>query len=194
MALWGHSTMPLLSPWHSQLLWRPKPPQFCSGVLFPPACLNPNPLFCCEKQEVAPALPSLADTPSPPSLQVPLGFSPSVKSCSLDSFPACVCKLCGYPKKNTGQGKKRNKFETTGTKLYQQSWAHISFDDFSVCVLFLSLQLLGVFFSGETHPHEHTHTQKGYFYCSCSEGLVVKYCFWNDGQQNEQATVSLLVQ
>jgi len=78
----------------------------------------------------------------------------------------------------------------TGTKLYQKSWAHISFDDFSVCVLFLSLQLLG-FFSGETHPRTHT---KGYFYCSCFKGLVVKYCFWNEDQQNEKATVLLLLQ
>lgn len=47
------------------------------------------------------------------------------------------------------------------------------------------------FFSGETHPHTHT---KGYFYCSCFKGLVVKYYFWNENQQNEKATVLLLLQ
>lgn len=103
----------LLSPCHSreaaQLLWSAKPAQFCSGFHFPPACFNLNPVFCCENQKAAPGLPTLADTPCPPSLQALLGFSLSVKSpcsCSLDSFPACVCKLCGYPKKNIGQGEK----------------------------------------------------------------------------------------
>lgn len=47
------------------------------------------------------------------------------------------------------------------------------------------------FSSGETHPHTHT---KGYFYCSCFKGSVVKYYFWNEYQQNEKATVLLLLQ
>lgn len=104
-----------------------------------------------------------------------------------------VCRLCGYPKKNIGWGKKGNKFKMTGTKLYQKSWAHISSDDFSVCVLFLSLQLLFFFFFWWNAPtRARTHT-KGYFYCSCFKGLVVKYCFWNEKQQNEKATVLLLL-
>lgn len=92
-----------------------------------------------------------------------LGFSPRPASArprcsgSSGSLSAGVCKLCGYPKKNPGRGKKRNKFKMTRTKLYQKSWAHISCDDFSVCGL---LQLLG-FFLGETHPH--THTQRAIF-------------------------------
>lgn len=125
-----------------------------------------------------------------------LGASPlGCRARRLCSCPApalwagSVCRLCGYPKKNIGWGKRRNKFKTTGTKLYQKSWARISSDDFSVCVLCLSLQLLGFFWwNAPTHTHI-----KGYFYCSCFKGSVVKYCFWNEKQQNEKATVLLLL-
>lgn len=78
---------------------------------------------------------------------------------SSEWFSASVCKLCGYPKKNIRWGKKRYKLKMSGTKLYQKSWAHISFDDFSVCVQFLALQLLGFFLLVK-------YTQKGLFLLS----------------------------